>query len=213
MELSTFTFMFADRTVLPNYSFLHQYYATLMRKKIIRSFFYLMLVMALFFAWRCYQTAEIEAISWLLMPVVFLVECISGISFEWSAGLGYLNESARIMINKSCAGGQFFLLSTGILWFCFLPSLKSIKEQLVLVLLTPFITFLTTIFANTARISTALLGKKLGLVHELLPSQSVHLAIGVMVYLVCLLLLYLAFQRFLFVFATNHIPVNLPNQS
>ncbi len=150
------------------------------------------------FTWIAYQRVNVADLKYLLYPVASWVSLITGIVFEWQADVGFFSQTARIIIDKSCSGGQFFLLSTGILLFSFLPQLSKYTHQLFFVCLCTSISLLATIVANTARITMVIFFQELGYFEELLHLPGVHLAIGVLVYLSALFLLYLFMQHLFF---------------
>ncbi|MBK9578376.1 MAG: exosortase K [Fibrobacteres bacterium] len=52
-----------------------------------------------------------EHVRWALAPAVGLVEALLHVPFSWVAGQGYRNADLRILVDHSCAGSGFFLMS------------------------------------------------------------------------------------------------------
>ncbi|MBK8801447.1 MAG: exosortase K [Fibrobacteres bacterium] len=52
-----------------------------------------------------------EHVRWALVPAVSLVEALLHVPFSWVAGQGYRNADLRILVDHSCAGSGFFLMS------------------------------------------------------------------------------------------------------
>lgn len=131
---------------------------------------YLSLALAFCFLKWWHQTANAEDLLFLLAPTDYLVSAVIGESGVWQVGEGYLHQQHRMMINASCAGFNFFLLSFLTLGWLLLNRWKAwwpIAAALVLAL--PL-----TILANTSRILTISLlsatqpvGLSAGVWHEL----------------------------------------------
>lgn len=52
-----------------------------------------------------------EHVHWALAPAVGLVELLLRVPFVWVPGEGYQNHALRILVDHSCAGSGFFLMS------------------------------------------------------------------------------------------------------
>lgn len=141
-----------------------------------------------------YSTASVNQLHWILAPTTVAVEFVTGSSFEFESFAGYVNSDHSFVIAASCAGVNFFItaflmLSLGNLWrsrrmaWWFLPSAGAIA-------------YLTTIFANTVRIATALRlhGRSIELA-GMNPNQ-LHRLEGIVIYFGFLLLLFVVSEKF-----------------
>jgi exosortase K len=59
---------------------------------------------------QLYTFADNESLKFLLVPTNKLVALFQGSSYSYSAN-GYYHESLNILINKSCSGFNFMILS------------------------------------------------------------------------------------------------------
>lgn len=131
---------------------------------------YLTLVLAFCLLKWWHQTANAEELLFLLAPTDYLVSAAIGESGVWQAGEGYLHPHHRMIINASCAGFNFLLLSFLTVGWLLLNRWKAwwtVAAALALAL--PL-----TILANTSRILTISLlsatqpyGLSAGVWHEL----------------------------------------------
>jgi len=117
-----------------------------------------------------HQTATADDLLFLLMPTDVLVSATLGQTGVWQVGEGYLHQSHNMIINASCAGFNFLILSFLMLGWILLNRWNNWWPILAaLVLAWPL-----TILANTSRILTITLladtspnGLSAGAWHEL----------------------------------------------
>ncbi len=141
-----------------------------------------------------YSTASVNQLRWILAPTTAAVELVTGSRFEFESYAGYVNGDHSFVIAASCAGVNFFLtaflmLTLGKLWrsrqlaWWYFPAAAGIA-------------YLTTIIANTVRISTALRlhGTSIDL-GGMNPNQ-IHRLEGIVIYFGFLLLLFVVSERF-----------------
>lgn len=67
----------------------------------------------------CLRWERPEHVRWALAPAVGLVEALLHVPFSWVAGQGYRNADLRILVDHSCAGSGFFLMSVVICFWHF----------------------------------------------------------------------------------------------
>src|SRR5688572_20200996 len=68
-----------------------------------------------------YSTAGANQLRWILAPTTFLVELVSGTTFQFESNAGYMSSDRRFIIAASCAGVNFLItaflmLSLSRLW-------------------------------------------------------------------------------------------------
>ena len=90
-----------------------------------------LLACVLTLAWalkRHYAAADVGDLGWVLTPVTRLTTLVTGMSFEWESGAGYLARDEMFLIAKPCAGVNFMIAAfvmTGILLSSMATSWKS----------------------------------------------------------------------------------------
>ena len=141
--------------------------------------------------------ADNDSLIFLLKPTNKLVEILTGSQSVYIADNGYLHTGLNILINKSCSGFNFWLLS--FLVFIYL-ALKYFDKPLhkILAIPTSLIgAYLLTIFVNTSRIITSIITQNL--TKNILANQQhlVHETVGIVTYLSFLVLAYYLMEKFL----------------
>lgn len=140
-----------------------------------------------------YRTATIEELGFVLRPVVTLVGLISGEGWTFSSEQGYFFPTLRVLIDRSCSGVNFFVITSATFAFIVLKNTNGGCARPLLALIAGIAAYALTILANTGRILVMI-----RLDHfQLHPSPRVHEAIGAFFFLFALLLATLALDRFI----------------
>ena len=152
-----------------------------------------------------YRQADCDSLLWILTPTVRWVELLSGISFVWSPGAGYVNPSRRILIAPSCSGLRFMMITLAMLIFSFVPHAAGetsssrrpagrLFRGMAWIFASVFLSFSFTVLVNGIRILAAIrlpsYFEDAGLLRGALTPDRLHTAIGVVVYFTALLLLH-----------------------
>ena len=121
--------------------------------------------------------ADNNDLAFLLKPTAKLIELLTGSHAVYFPDRGYYYEQPNILIEKSCAGCNFWILS--FLVFSYL-ALKYFDKPLHKILVFPtalVFAYFLTVFANTSRIFTSIVVRnqtvgifsgKQALIHEML---------------------------------------------
>ena len=142
-----------------------------------------------------YSTASVDDLWWILAPTTMLVELVTGVAFAFESNAGYMSSDHSFLIAASCSGVNFLItaylmLALGRLWkgreggvnWAFLP-------------LSILAAYLTTILANTFRISTALQIRRLDPELIWLNPDQLHRFEGIVIYFGFLLLLFVFSEK------------------
>jgi len=142
-----------------------------------------------------YSAASADQLRWILAPTTSLVELVSGASFEFESYAGYMSSDRSFLIASSCAGVNFLITAFLMLSLRKLLGDRSKEIAWVFIPKAAVIAYLTTLTANTARISIALRLQKMpagiGWFH---PAQ-LHRFEGIFVYFGFLLLLFVISEK------------------
>lgn len=143
-----------------------------------------------------YRGAGPESFRWLLVPVVFWVELFTGQNFTYSAGEGYMNYSQTVLINHTCSGLNFFIL-TILLSLLIIPAGITTRTTLRSTSLIITVSYILTVIANTIRIVIAIRFEPIRRSIPVLAGAEhwVHQGIGVFVFLSFLLIYYSLLKR------------------
>lgn len=135
-----------------------------------------------------------EELLWLLTPVAWWVQRLSGLSFIYEQGVGYVEHSVRFIIAPSCSGVQFLIIAMAVLLFTFVHRTGTLRKGALWTLISLAGAYGYTILVNGIRIVLAIwipdALKRNGIRTERLTPERLHTIIGVTVYFAALLLLY-----------------------
>lgn len=153
-----------------------------------------------------YSQADCDSLLWILAPTTRWVEFLSGISFTYVLGTGYVNHSLRLLIAPSCSGVRFMLIVAAMLIFSFVHTVASRKKfppsreilrigrGLGWILFSMAVSWVLTVFVNGLRIIIAIFLpiylERAGLMGGVLTAERLHTMIGVVVYFAALLAIY-----------------------
>lgn len=144
-----------------------------------------------------FTLADNNDLTFLLIPTDKLVGLLTGSHSVYLSDSGYFHEHLNIIIDKSCSGFNFWILS--FLLFTFL-TLKHFGRTLNKILIIPtalIVAYLLTIFVNTSRIFASIVLQtqvKNFFMHQ---QHIVHEAIGIVTNLTFLILAYILIEKLL----------------
>jgi exosortase K len=123
----------------------------------------------------------------LLAPTAALVTRLSGHAFVAESGAGYVSRELCVVIAPACSGINFAIVAFTALALGFVTRFPTARGKVLWLAAAAPLAYLTTVGVNTLRICLAL-----ALGHELaaagvLSARDAHRALGVVVYLGCLL--------------------------
>ena len=142
-----------------------------------------------------YSTASVNQLRWILAPTTVAVELVTGLRFEFESYAGYMNSDRSFLIAASCAGVNFLITSFLMLS---LRKLWRDREQSIAWSFIPRaagFAYLTTLVANTVRISTALRLRGMPVDLEWLSPGQLHRFEGIFIYFGFLLLLFAVSEK------------------
>ncbi len=158
-------------------------------------------IAAIFLLKYYYRLAGSGELLWLLAPVAGWVKLLSGCSFAYIPGEGYVNHSLRFFIAPSCGGMQFLIITVAMLFFTFLHRMNTEKKRLLWAACSLISAYGYTIFVNGIRIVLSMdlpvLCRQAGLMNGWLTPEKLHTMIGAAVYFASLVLLYQLTERLL----------------
>jgi exosortase K len=144
-----------------------------------------------------YRHIETNDVIFLLLPTNFLIEIVTFSTSRFILHEGYFYDNLNILIDKSCAGFNFFMICFCMLGFLFIQYIKSTFKKIGSLLLAFLLAYSFTILANTSRILCLIFVQHFAIQTTSFLKESIHLAIGVLVYLVFLILIYWVFESIL----------------
>ncbi|QHI36383.1 hypothetical protein IMCC3317_17450 [Kordia antarctica] len=132
-----------------------------------------------------YSVATLAVLKWFMYPMIPLISFFTKTSFEWIPDVGFSSPTG-IVIEKSCAGGNFFIICFAFLCFK-LCTFQTIKNTVLRIIFLGICSYFIMIFANTARIISAMKLAEWNWTHEFIDPKNAHLALGSILYIFILL--------------------------
>jgi len=142
-----------------------------------------------------HSTTDTDSLAFILFPIAKLVEIFTQASANYLPTQGYFFEEINILIDKSCCGMNFWIMSWSMAGIIGLQYFKRLSHQVGLLFSSAILTYFLTIWANTSRIVGAIA------FHQYFPPDSVfngstfHSMQGAFTYLLYLTLFYLLLQK------------------
>ena len=138
-----------------------------------------------------YAQASISEVLFLLKPTDFFIGIFTSSISVFNSEIGFFNEELNIIINKSCSGFNFLVLSFLMLVFLFFKANNTAKYSFLSIPISLFISYIITIFVNSARILFSLnmnkfSGNRFSWLHQVE---------GTFVYLFFLIIVYFIFNQ------------------
>jgi len=142
-----------------------------------------------------YDGASSCDLDWILAPTARWAGLLCGVKFAYSPDAGYINHDIKFIIAPVCSGVRFMIIAFCAVFFSYVHRAPVHSAAFMWLGGSFTASYLTTVFVNGVRIalSVQLMNADLGggwLTHERL-----HLIIGVLIYFISLLLIYLAAGR------------------
>ena len=147
-----------------------------------------------------YSTATANELRWILAPTTFIVELLSGRSFQFESYTGYMSSDHSFVIAVPCAGVNFLITA-----FVMLALRRLWKAQFEGVSwrflpVSMAIAFVTTVITNAIRICVALEIQRRSIAVSGLDANQLHRVEGILVYFGFLMLLFVVMERRLLMF-------------
>jgi exosortase K len=152
----------------------------------IYSFFFMAAFALLFKVF--YSYADNDNLQFILLPTNMVIEFFIHQKAVYSNESGFFYPNLKIAIDKYCAGLNFYLIALLASFLTLVVNCESTKRKIVLFLFLTIICFVLTIFANVARILSAICIFQLPFAW--LKSNWLHEAQGTFIYLTILLSFY-----------------------
>ncbi len=162
----------------------------------------LMTAIMLLTAWGLkyhYSNSSSDDLRWILAPTAFLVEMTGSMDFEMEINTGYVNNSNGIVIAPSCSGVNFLIILFCLSACTGIKKFKPASRQLLWIPASLVISYACTLLVNTVRIHLSIYSIRAKLFETWFTAETVHLAEGVLVYFIFLLIYY-----FLLIKIMNH---------
>lgn len=142
-----------------------------------------------------YSVADAEGLLWMLSPVARLVGLLNSTPFQWELYTGFVSFSRGIRIAPACAGINFMIICFAALLFPLVHRLPGRAVKLSWLWLSLAVAYLATLLTNTARILISIRLYGAAIYGEWLTPERVHRLAGTTMYIIVLVMVYLAAER------------------
>ncbi|MGB0523972.1 MAG: exosortase K [Flammeovirgaceae bacterium] len=137
-----------------------------------------------------YRQASVDELKFLLAPTSWLVSGCSSLDFDYVPQMGYFHKFTAILINKSCAGMNFWVITFSLSVLTSIRYYNKVPHQILLLIFLVVISFMVTILANTCRIIISIFLLKLERIFSFLGTSWWHTFQGAFIYLTILIIFY-----------------------
>jgi exosortase K len=168
-------------------------------------FFYMLTVcFVVWFKLYCSSAGNQELLLFI-KPLAGTVSVFFGIPFAYRQDVGFYNDMAGIVIGKSCAGVNFYMILLLMLVFSFIPRFKNIIHKLSFFVVFFALSYIGTLFVNTSRVIGAIqVLQYLQTAGNKLDEELVHKAAGILCFSFFLMIIYYFGNRFIKERRTNY---------
>ncbi len=144
-----------------------------------------------------FRFAENNGLIFLLKPIDIFIEILTDSSSVYISSKGFFHHQLNILIDKSCSGFNFFVLSFLVLTFLGLKHADKKIKKVLTIPLSIIGAYSLTIFVTTSRIFASIVIQNHIISYFKNQQHLIHEAIGIVINLSFLILTYLLTDRIL----------------
>lgn len=137
-----------------------------------------------------YQSATVDDLHFLLAPVSRLIIWITGSDVVYLFDEGYLLLTSNVLIDKSCSGFNFWMITAISLLIISWPFIKNRLQTILVFPIAYIIAYLATLLINTSRIISILMIQTI----TQIDSPILHRAEGILIYVTGLISVVLMYR-------------------
>ena len=169
-----------------------------MRSKISVNYIYYIAIAGIFFILKTWYTqTTTDSLYYLLKSINGIFEIFNGSKAIYIKTKGFYHEQLDILIDKSCAGFNFFLICFLMISFLIVENRKSHVQKIVCIGVSFICTLFITIITNVYRIIVLVsLESKINSFFPFIKNMS-HQLIGITINLFFLMIIYLLIHSYL----------------
>ena len=138
----------------------------------------------------CYTHADNGNLLFLLKPTNTIVCFLTGSQSVYSTDNGYYYEALNILIDRSCSGFNFWILSFLLYTFLFLKYINKTALKTLVIPISFICAYILTIFTNSSRIFASIIVQNHSENFSPDTQHLIHEAVGIITNLTFLVLAY-----------------------
>ncbi len=158
----------------------------------------IMTALTLVMAWGLkyhYSNANSDDLNWILKPTACLVQAVTNMEFERITGEGYADHENRITIAPACSGVNFMIILFCLTAYTGLRKTMNLRDAIYWIVLGIVLSYSYTLIVNTIRIFVSIHSMKNAMFQSWFSQDTVHLAEGVLIYFLFLIIYYSLLNR------------------
>ena len=160
------------------------------------NFFYYLSAVALFIILKvAFSLASVDDLLFLLKPTNSIVSLLADSQSIFIDNKGYYHQNLNILIDKSCAGFNFWLLSFLVFTYLLMGHTEN-RRKFFVVPTSLLLGYLLTVFVNSSRIYASIIIQNQTAFTQI-SQDYIHEAIGIITNLSFLILAYYLTEKFL----------------
>ena len=144
-----------------------------------------------------HRMAGVDEFALFIFPVSKIIEFLTGAEASYIIGEGYYFQSLDVLINKSCSGFNFCLISFLLFTFLFVSHFEKPIKKVGALLSSILLSYVLTVVVNASRIYALIVLQDMRVSFFIADQDILHQCVGIITYLTFLVLTYLAIERFL----------------
>ncbi len=144
-----------------------------------------------------FTTTDTNDLYFLLQPISKFLNVVSGYNAVYSPQSGFHYDDLNIVIDKSCSGFNFWLISFLVFSFVSIKNLHKTSSKLISIPLVFIGSYVFSILVNTSRILISILVQSKTVLIFKDHQGAIHEAIGIVTNLTFLILAYLLMENLL----------------
>lgn len=155
------------------------------------------LMLAIAFALKLfYSTSNVNDLRWILAPTTIFVELVTSERFWFESYVGYMNDERSFLIADSCSGVNFLIMA--FLTICLMKLRQGLTRNVSWVLIPAALAaaYLSTVVANTVRITIAMRLHRMSSDMIWLNPEQLHRLEGIFIYFGFLVLIFMLAESF-----------------
>jgi exosortase K len=142
-----------------------------------------------------YSLSNVNDLWWILAPTTFVVELLTGEEFWFESYAGYMSTDHSFLIADSCSGVNFLIMAFLTLGLMKIRRALSANVSWIFIPVAMIAAYLSTIIANTVRISAALRMHRMSPEMTWINPEQLHLLEGITIYFGFLMLLFIVAEQ------------------
>ena len=143
-----------------------------------------------------FSLASVNELLFLLKPTNYIFSVLADSQSIFIENKGYYHQSLNILIDKSCVGYNFWLLSYLVFTYLLMGHISEVMYKIFVIPTSLLLGYILTLFVNSSRIYASIVIQK-QTAFTRINQDYIHEAIGILTNLSFLILAYYLTEKFI----------------